>query len=174
MTRTAAVIDDPARLRNELADALVAKGSITDDRVEAAFRVVPRHLFAPPGTSLTDAYADDVIRTKFDRSGSCLSSITAPWLQAVMIREAGVQSGMRVLEIGSGGCNAALLAEVTGPDGHIVSVDIDPEVTARATAALDTAGYAGRVIVVTADAEHGVAAQSPFDAVIVTAGAWLL
>jgi protein-L-isoaspartate(D-aspartate) O-methyltransferase len=62
MTDTATVIDDPARLRNELTDALVAKGSITDERVEAAFRVVPRHLFAPPGTSLKDAYADDVIR----------------------------------------------------------------------------------------------------------------
>ena len=121
-TATATVIDDPARLRNELTDALVAKGSITDERVEAAFRVVPRYLFAPPGTSLKDAYADDVIRTKFDLSGTCLSSITAPWLQAVMIREAKVRAGMRVLEIGSGGCNAALLAEVTSPDGHVVTI----------------------------------------------------
>jgi len=54
-----------------------------------------------------------------------------------MIREAGVQAGMRVLEIGSGGYNAALLAEVAGLDGHVVTMDIDPEVTAWATAALD-------------------------------------
>ena len=32
---------DPARLRGELADALVAKGSITDESVEAAFWAVP-------------------------------------------------------------------------------------------------------------------------------------
>jgi protein-L-isoaspartate(D-aspartate) O-methyltransferase len=172
MTDTATVLDDAARLRNELADALIEKGSITSGHVEAAFRAVPRHLFAPPGTSLQDAYADTVIRTKFDLSGTCLSSISAPWLQAVMIREAGVRAGMRVLEIGSGGYNAALLAEVAGPDGHVVTMDIDPEVTARAGAALDAAGYAGRVTVITGDGEHGAPGHAPFDAVIVTAGAW--
>ena len=172
MTDTAAVLDDAARLRNELADALLAKGSITSEHVEAAFRAVPRHLFAPPGTSLEDAYADTVIRTKFDLSGTCLSSVSAPWLQAIMIREAGIRSGMRVLEIGSGGYNAALLAEVAGPDGHVVTMDIDPEVTARAAAALDAAGYAGRVTVITGDGEHGAPGHAPFDAVIVTAGAW--
>jgi protein-L-isoaspartate(D-aspartate) O-methyltransferase len=172
MTDTAAVLDDAARLRNELTDALLAKGSITGEQVEAAFRAVPRHLFAPPGTSLEDAYADTVIRTKFDLSGTCLSSVSAPWLQAVMIREAGVRAGMRVLEIGSGGYNAALLAEVTGPDGHVVTMDIDPEVAARATAALDAAGYSGRVTVITGDGEHGAPRHAPFDVVVVTAGAW--
>jgi protein-L-isoaspartate(D-aspartate) O-methyltransferase len=172
MTDTATVLDDAARLRNELADALLAKGSITSEHVEAAFRAVPRHLFAPPGTSLEDAYADTVIRTKFDLSGTCLSSVSAPWLQAIMIREAGIRSGMRVLEIGSGGYNAALLAEVAGPDGHVVTMDIDPEVTTRAAAALDAAGYAGRVTVITGDGENGAPGHAPFDAVIVTAGAW--
>jgi protein-L-isoaspartate(D-aspartate) O-methyltransferase len=172
MTDTATVLDDAARRRNELADALLAKGSITSEHVEAAFRAVPRHLFAPPGTSLEDAYADTVIRTKFDLSGTCLSSVSAPWLQAIMIREAGIRSGMRVLEIGSGGYNAALLAEVAGPDGHVVTMDIDPEVTTRAAAALDAAGYAGRVTVITGDGENGAPGHAPFDAVIVTAGAW--
>jgi protein-L-isoaspartate(D-aspartate) O-methyltransferase len=51
---------------------------ITDERVEAAFRAVPRHLFAPPGTPLEAAYGDDVIRTRFDLSGTCLSSVSAP------------------------------------------------------------------------------------------------
>ena len=171
MTETRTVTGDPARLRGELADALVAKGSITDERVEAAFRTVPRHLFAPPGSPLEAAYADDVIRTKFDHSGTCLSSVSAPWLQAVMIRQAAIRPGMRVLEVGSGGYNAALLAEVTGPDGHAVSIDIDPEVTAATVTALNAAGYAGRVTVITGDAEHGVPGHAPFDAMIVTAGA---
>ena len=47
---------------------------------------------------------------------------------------------MRVMEIGSGGYNAALLAEITGE--HVVTVDIDPDITARASAALEAAGYA--------------------------------
>ena len=133
---------------------------------------MPRHLFAPPGTALEAAYAhDEVIRTKFDPSGTWMSSVSAPWLQAVMIRQAGVQSGMRILEVGSGGYNAALLAEVTGPDGHVVTIDIDPEVTARTTAALDAAGYAQRVTVITGDATYGAPGHGPFDAVIVTVGA---
>jgi protein-L-isoaspartate(D-aspartate) O-methyltransferase len=45
-----------------------------------------------------------------------------------MIEQSELGPGMSVLEIGSGGCNAALLAEVVGPAGHVVSVDVDPEV----------------------------------------------
>jgi len=67
MTDTATVLDDAARLRNELADALLAKGSITSEHVDDAFRAVPRHLFAPPGTSLKDASADTAIRTDYVR-----------------------------------------------------------------------------------------------------------
>jgi protein-L-isoaspartate(D-aspartate) O-methyltransferase len=41
-----------------------------------------------------------------------------------MIRQADVQPGMRILEVGSGGYNAALLAEITGADGRVVSIDV--------------------------------------------------
>ena len=49
-------------------------------------------------------------------------------------------------------------------------MDIDPDVTARARACLDAAGYE-QVRVVLADAEHGVADGAPYDRIIVTAGA---
>ena len=81
MTETATAIHDPAdavRLRDNLTNALIAGGWITSPAVEAAFRCVLRHAFAPPGTTLEGAYADDVIRTKFDPSGTCLSSVSAP------------------------------------------------------------------------------------------------
>jgi protein-L-isoaspartate(D-aspartate) O-methyltransferase len=110
---------------------------------------------------------------KRDADGTVLSSVSAPWVQARMIAQAGVGPGMRVLEIGSGGYNAALIAEITGTSGHVVSVDIDAEVTARASAALQSAGYGDdRVTVVTADAARCVPGDIPYDAVIVTAGAW--
>lgn len=45
-----------------------------------------------------------------------ISSISAPWLQVVMLEQAGLRGGLRILEIGSGGYNAALLAELVGGD----------------------------------------------------------
>jgi protein-L-isoaspartate(D-aspartate) O-methyltransferase len=72
----------------------------------------------------------------------------------------------------SGGLNAALIAEIVGPEGRVVSVDIDPEVTDRAAKLLDEAGYGSRARVLVADAEHGVPGESRFDAIIVTVGAW--
>lgn len=89
------------------------------------------------------------------------------WLQAYMIQAAQVGPGSRVLEIGSGGYNAALLAEVVGPAGTVVSVDIDAQVVANARTALTQAGYP-QVKVICADGEHGYADGGPYDAVIVT------
>ena len=65
------------------------------------------------------------------------------------------------------GYNAALIAQVVGPGGVLVSADIDPEAVANARAALARAGYL-HVRVVQADGEHGYGGGGPYDAVIVT------
>jgi protein-L-isoaspartate(D-aspartate) O-methyltransferase len=161
------------RLREAMADTLVAGCWITSPVVEAAFRVVPRHEFVPGGTSLEVAYAPDLAPVaKSDDNGAHLSSVSAAWLQARMIAQAGIAPGMRVLEIGSGGYNAALLAEITGDGGHVVTLDIDPDITERATASLKASGHGDRVTVLTADGDHGAPGHGTFDAIIVTAGAW--
>ncbi len=77
---------------------------------------------------------------------------------------------MRVEEIGSGGYNAALIAELVGQEGEVVTVDIDPFVTDRAAKFLDGAGY-DRVKVVLADGSEPMEGR-PFDRIIVTVGAW--
>ncbi|TDC02235.1 methyltransferase, FxLD system [Micromonospora fluostatini] len=157
-------------LRQVLVEELLAAGSITAPEVAAAFRAVPRHLFAPE-VPLEQAYANDVVRTKHDERGVTISSVSAPWLQAVMLEQARITPGMRCLEIGSGGYNAALMAELVGPGGEVTTVDIDADVTDRARRFLDTAGY-GRVNVVLADADGGVPQHAPYDRIIVTVGVW--
>jgi protein-L-isoaspartate(D-aspartate) O-methyltransferase len=112
------------------------------------------------------------VRNKKDADGVTLSSISAAWLQARMIDQAAIGPGARVLEIGTTGYNAAVIAEVAGPGGHVVTVDIDPEVSGWAAAALEATGYRDRVTVVTGDGEDGAPGHGPFDAVIATAGAW--
>jgi protein-L-isoaspartate(D-aspartate) O-methyltransferase len=164
------VSSSPEILRAGLAGALQEKGAIRTDQVAQAFRTVPRHLFALE-VPVEAAYADDSVITKRDAHGMAMSSVSAPWLQAVMLEQAGLRPGMRCLEIGSGGYNAALMTELVGAAGEVTTVDIDPDVTGRASRCLAAAGY-GQVNVVLADAEDGVKEHAPYDRIIVTVGVW--
>ncbi|MEV6964432.1 methyltransferase, FxLD system [Hamadaea sp. NPDC051192] len=165
--------DRPAELRAALVRQLRAQAMITTDAVAAAVSAVPRERFMPDSTDLADAYAVDTsVVTRRDEHGRAISSVSAAYIQARMLEQAGLQPGMSVLEIGSGGLNAAYISEIVGPTGSVTSVDIDPEVTGRAMALLDATGYGNRVRVLVADAEHAIADEGPFDAIIVTVGAW--
>lgn len=160
---------------DELRDAMVDEVIVSEwlglgppREIEAALRTVPRHLFAP-GVPLDKAYADDSIVTKRNERGGSISSVSAPWLQSRMLGQLQVVPGQRVLEIGSGGYNAALLRELVGPEGSVTTIDIDQEIVDRARACLATAGYRD-VRVVCGDGEFGAAQYGPFDRIIVTAG----
>ncbi|MGW6770472.1 hypothetical protein ACWGBX_08640 [Streptomyces sp. NPDC055037] len=74
---------------------------------------------------------EDAVITTTDADGGQLSSVSAPRIQAMQIEQADIGPGTHVLEIGSGGVNAAYLAEILGEDG-LVTADIDHEVTERA------------------------------------------
>ncbi len=146
-------------------------GFLHRDHVAQAFLTAPRHTFAPEA-SLEAAYdALDIVRTKLDEHGATLSSVSAPYIQAMMLEQTDIRPGMRVLEIGSGGYQAALLAELVGPTGEVTTVDIDTDITGRATGFLESAGYP-QVTVIHGDAEVGVAHRAPYDRTLVTAGAW--
>jgi protein-L-isoaspartate(D-aspartate) O-methyltransferase len=157
-------------LRAALIHHLVAEGYIRDERVAMAFRAVPRHVFVP-GAPLEIAYADDVVLMKHNEAGAPISSVSQPSIVALMLEQAEIRSGDRVLEIGSGGYNAALLRELAGPKGSVTTVDIDPEVTDRARAVLAEAGY-DDVRVVEADGEFGAPDDAPYDRIVVTVTAW--
>lgn len=168
MTQSPASAD---QLRTAMTDQLVREGAIRSKQVEAAFRTVARHEFAPDAPLVQAYAAHEAVPTKKNEHGITISSVSAPGVQAMMLEQAEAQAGMRVGEIGSGGYNAALMAEVVGQDGSVVTVDIDPDVTGRARQLLDATGYEG-VRVVLADAEHGIPDTGTVDRWIVTAGAW--
>jgi protein-L-isoaspartate(D-aspartate) O-methyltransferase len=146
-------------------------GAITSEPVAAAVATVPRHLFAPQEPLERCYAAKTILQTKRDERGVPVSMVSAAHIQAMMLEQAQLAPGMHVLEIGSGGYNAALIAELVGPSGDITTVDIDPEVVERAQRCLTAAGY-DRVHVVLADADGGVPEHAPYDRVIVTASAW--
>jgi protein-L-isoaspartate(D-aspartate) O-methyltransferase len=151
--------------------ALRDEGLITTDSVAAAMNAVPRHAFAP-GEPLEKVYqTNTTLVPKIDASGRQTSVMSASHIQAIQLEQADVRPGMNVLEIGSGGYNAALIAELVGPTGSAATVDIDADIVDRARAGLSRAGYE-QVNVVLADAENGVPQHAPYDQIIVTVGAW--
>jgi protein-L-isoaspartate(D-aspartate) O-methyltransferase len=154
-----------------------AQGLTMRPEVAAALRAVPRHHFTP-GVSLEVAYNanDSVIRKQI--GDEPVSSVSAAWLIAEMLGQVidavdGGLSGRRVLEIGSGGYNASLLRELVGPSGSVTTVDIDPDVTERASACLAVAGYHD-VTVICAEADQLLDGADTFDVIIATVGAWVL
>ncbi|GGZ93023.1 methyltransferase, FxLD system [Streptomyces bluensis] len=133
---------ETAVLRQAMADRLIEEGRMdVGSAIDTAFRLVPRHRFLP-GVALEDAYdTQQAPVIKRTTSGAATSSASAPWLQALMLRDAALRPGSTVVEIGSGGYNAALLQEVVGRHGTVISIDIDPYVTDRARRFLTDTGY---------------------------------
>lgn len=161
----------PDVLRERMVDYIVQRGHARAASVQEALRVVPRHKFVP-AVSAEEAYANQAVITKRAADGAALSCASVPTVVAMMLDQLDVQPGHRVLEIGAGtGYNAALLAHLVGPSGHVTTVDIDPEVTAGTRRALDATGY-NRVHVATRDGVLGDYEHAPYDRIIVTAGAW--
>lgn len=81
-----------------------------------------------------------------------------------MLREAGVEEGMRVLELGTGaGDVALLLARLVGPGGEIVGVERDPAMIEAARARV---ADADNVRVVESDVAYLDGLEGPFDAVV--------
>lgn len=159
-------------LRSQMVEAIQTRGAARRPRVEAAMRKVPRHLFVPEG-DLVDAYdPDDSVITHRFEDGTALSCASSPWVVGRMLDQLDVHPGHRILEIGAGtGYNAALLAELTGDPALVTTIDINPDVTTRATRALSGAGYQ-QVHVVTGDGALGDPDHGTYDRIIATVSPW--
>jgi len=83
---------------------------------------------------------------------------------------AGIGPGMKVLDVGSGAGDVALLvADLVGPSGRVVGVDMNGSILETARARVDAAGWKN-VTFVTGEANK-VPLDSDFDAVV---GRWVL
>ena len=167
------VAGEPAeavRLRAKMADTVISKGWAPSPRVQAALRAVSRHRFVPEAP-LETAYHDDLaVVTVRESAETALSSVSAAWLQADMIEQLRLEPGMTVLEVGSGGYNAELLAHVLGDRGRVITVDVDRFVVHRTRRLCAEAG-SGRVMAVLGDGGLGAPVHVPadgFDGVMIT------
>src|SRR5579884_446297 len=102
MTTVRETDDTAASLRAAMVSELHEMGVFESEAVAKAVATVPRHLFAT-GEPLESAYAaNKALVIKRDESGRALSSLSATHIQAVMLEQAEIEPGMRVLEVGSG------------------------------------------------------------------------
>ena len=141
-------------------EQIVARG-IKNSRLLAAMRKLPRHLFVDPGL-LPRAYNDSSLPI------GAKQTVSQPYMAARMTEALELSGEEKVLEIGTGsGYQTALLAELSF---NVFSVEKIRTLAMKARALLDRLQYHNIAIQV-GDGSIGWPEHSPFDAIIVTAGA---
>ena len=147
--------------RNRLIEELRFQG--ISQRVLAAMRRVPRHLFIPE-SEWKHAYADYPLPIGWGQT------ISAPHMVAIMCDLLDIRDGMKVLEIGAGsGYHAAVMAVLAG-SGHVYAVEVIEGLAEFARRNLKKAGITN-VTVITGDGSLGLPEYAPYDRINVACAA---
>jgi|SRR5579884_465806 len=146
--------------RHEMVLTQLRGRGIDDERVLAAMERVPRELFVPDEVR-AEAYDDAALPIGFEQT------ISQPYMVARICLELRLHGHERVLDVGTGsGYQAAVLSELAG---EVQSIEVIPELAARARRNLADAGFDRRVHVHVGDGSLGLPDLAPFDAVAVAA-----
>ncbi len=150
-----------AAARERMVREQIAARGITDPRVLAAMRKVPRENFVEAGSE-DKAYEDRPLPIGHGQT------ISQPYIVARMAALAELGGGERVLEIGAGGGYAtAILAELAH---EVYAIEIIPALAEKAKRRVAELGYT-RAHVECFDGTHGWPEHAPYDAILVAAGA---
>lgn len=137
---------------------------IRDERVLAAMGRVPREKFVAPGL-WAESYADKPLPIGYGQT------ISQPFMVATMLEVLDLRASDRVLEVGTGtGYQAALLCELAG---EVWTIERHAELADKARQILQELGYRN-VQVIQGDGSLGLPQYSPFDKILVAAGAPLV
>jgi protein-L-isoaspartate(D-aspartate) O-methyltransferase len=149
------------RQRDEMVKRQIEARGITDQKVLAAMRKVPRHLFV--SEALRDqAYGD------FPLPIGEQQTISQPFIVAEMTQALQLGENDRVLELGTGsGYQAAILAEIAY---RVFTIERIHALLVKARRLFDELKY-HNIVTRLSDGTAGWPDESPFDAIIVTAGA---
>jgi protein-L-isoaspartate(D-aspartate) O-methyltransferase len=140
---------------------LLREKGITDDRVLDCFRKVPRHLFVD-GAMYAQAYDDNALPIAFGQT------ISQPFIVALMTELLDIQKDEKILEIGTGsGFQTAILAQFSR---RVYTIERHQGLGDIARKRLRDLGYIN-VVCKVSDGTQGWLQHSPFDKIIVTAGA---
>ncbi|MGB7603015.1 MAG: protein-L-isoaspartate(D-aspartate) O-methyltransferase [Candidatus Sulfotelmatobacter sp.] len=153
---------DFSSARQSMVDTQLRGRGISDARVLDAMLRVPRHEFVPEALR-AEAYEDHPLPIGDGQT------ISQPYVVAVMLESLQLTAISTVLEIGTGsGYVTALLGELAA---QVFSIERHPGLATNARTILGALGYAN-VHIFTGDGTLGLPAQSPFDAIMVSAAAF--
>lgn len=151
--------------REELVRKLQSHGYIRTDEVKNAMLRIPREEFIPP-ENRKYAYIDQPLPIGEGQT------ISAPHMVAMICETLELRKGMKILEIGSGfGYNAAVVAELVGPEGHLFTTERIEKLAKCAEDNLKRTGYDKCVTVLHKDGTKGFADEAPYDRIYATASA---
>jgi protein-L-isoaspartate(D-aspartate) O-methyltransferase len=160
---------DPDALRAALVTKLTESSWLHTPEIIEAFQEVPRHLFVSDVDAET-AYRDDAVSVKTDDAGEMISCISQPTVVATQLEQLDARPGHKVFEAGAAtGYNAALLAHLVGPGGHVWTVDVDEDLVERARRNLAAAEVSNATVEL-ADGAAGLPEHGPFDRIQFTVG----
>jgi protein-L-isoaspartate(D-aspartate) O-methyltransferase len=175
-------MDDLSCIRRHYAEEIRAVAKLQSEALVAAFAKVPREHFLGPGPwqTLSPGIEDGDYRTTRDddpvhlyhdvlvaidpsrRLNNGQPSYLALCLDSLDLRE-----GDRVLHVGCGvGYYTAIMAEVVGPAGRVIGIEIDADLACRAR---ENLCYLTHVEVIHGDG--GEYDPGPCDAILINAGA---
>jgi protein-L-isoaspartate(D-aspartate) O-methyltransferase len=158
--RHADLNQDYAIPRERMVSRLREHYAIHDERVLAAMKAVPRHIFVPEALQ-SRAYGDHALPI------SANQTISQPYIVARMTELLRIDGESRVLEIGAGsGYQTAVLAKIAGQVYAIERIgDLAREAQSRIRQ-LDIYNATVKCF----DGTLGWAAHAPYDAILVAAG----
>jgi protein-L-isoaspartate(D-aspartate) O-methyltransferase len=152
---------DFEQARRQMVDEQIEARGVTDSRVLEAMSRIPRHEYVPV-QHRASAYADTPLPIEFGQT------ISQPYIVAVMTELVQPEPDDRILEVGTGsGYQAAVVADLVS---EVYSIEIIPELARSAADRLERLGVSN-VVVRAGDGYLGWPEQSPFDGILVTAGA---
>ncbi|MBW2058174.1 MAG: protein-L-isoaspartate(D-aspartate) O-methyltransferase [Deltaproteobacteria bacterium] len=152
---------DFSRAINRMVDEQIVARGIRDSRVISAMREIPRHLFVEEALQ-GQAYNDYPLPIGHGQT------ISQPYMVALMTEALELKGNEKVLEIGTGsGYQTAILAKLAE---KVYSIERISELATRARKILDQLNCYNVEIRIF-DGTYGWKEKSPFDGIIVTAGA---
>ena len=151
--------------RKEMVAILEKAGYVKTSKVKEAMETIPRHIFIPEEMERF-AYADTPMQIGEGQT------ISAPHMVAIMLELLEIEKGMKILEVGCGsGYHASLAAYMVGAEGHVYTIDIIENLTAKAKYNIHLAGMLDRITVIHADGSKGLPERAPFDRIMAACSA---